>query len=133
MATIRRECAVLASPDAAWDAIRDVGAVHTRLARGFVTDVKLEPGVRIVTFANGMSVRESIVTIEDEARRLVWSAKGGRATHYNASIQVSQAPEGGATIVWVADFLPDSIATQLAAMIDAGMAAIKRTLDAQAK
>jgi hypothetical protein len=133
VATIRRECAVLASADAAWDAIRDVGAVHTRLARGFVTDVKLESGARVVTFANGMIVREPIVTIDDQTRRMVWAAEGGRATHYNASLTLSAAPEGGASVVWVADFLPDSIAPQLAAMIDAGMAAIKRTLDAPAK
>ncbi len=131
MATIRRECIVSTSPEAAWDAIRDVGAVHTRLARGFVTDVRVEPGARIVTFANGTTVREPIVTIDDEARRLVWAAEGGRATHYNASLQASPRPDGGATIVWIADFLPDAIAPQLAGMIDAGIAAIERTLEAR--
>ena len=131
MATVRRECAVSASPEAAWEAIRDVGAVHRRLARGFVADVRLEPGARVVTFANGITVREPIVTIDDGARRLVWTAEGGRATHYNASLQACARPGGGATIVWIADFLPDAIAPQLAGMIDAGMAAIQRTLDGE--
>ena len=131
MATIRGECTVAASPEAAWDAIRDVGAVHTRLARGFVTDVTLEPGARVVTFANGVKVREPIVTIDNVARRLVWAAEGGRATHCNASLQVADSRGDGTVIAWVADFLPDSIAPQLSATIAAGMAAIKRTLDAQ--
>jgi len=129
MATIRRECVVAASPEAAWDAIRDVGAVHRRLARGFVSDVRMEPGgVRVVTFANGMVVREPIVTIDDKAMRLAWAAEGGRTTHYNASLTVTDAA-GGASIVWVADFLPDVLSEPIAGLIDAGMAAMQRTLN----
>ena len=42
-------------------AVRDIGALHTRLVPGFVTDVKLEPGARVVTFGNGTVAREVIV------------------------------------------------------------------------
>ena len=129
MATIRRQCDVAASPEAAWDAIRDIGAVHTRLAPGFVADTKLEPGARIVTFVNGMVIREPIVTLDDEARRLVWSAEGGWTRHYNASLEVIAKPDGGAAIVWTADFLPDDVKPRLTAAIDAGMRAMKTTLD----
>jgi hypothetical protein len=41
MATIKREV-VNARPEAARDAIRDVGAVHERLAPGFVVDTVLK-------------------------------------------------------------------------------------------
>ena len=51
MASIREEMVIDASPDAVWDALRDVGALHTRLVPGFVTDTRLEPGARVVTFA----------------------------------------------------------------------------------
>lgn len=129
MATVRRQCNVAASPEAAWDAIRDIGAVHTRLAPGFVADTRLEPGARIVTFVNGMVVREPIITQDDEARRLVWSAQGGLTTHYNAALEVMARPDGGATIVWTADFLPDDVKPRLAAAIEAGMRAMKITLD----
>ena len=130
MATIRRQCDVAASVEEAWDAIRDIGAVHTRLAPGFVTDTRLEPGARIVTFVNGMVIREPIVTLDEEARRLVWSAEGGWTTHYNASLEVSPKPGQGATLVWTADFLPDEVEPRLAAAIEAGMQAMKRSLDA---
>ena len=60
--------------------MRDVGAIHTRLAPDFVTDVKLEGDARIVTFANGMVAKELIVDLDDEARRLVWSVVEGRMT-----------------------------------------------------
>ena len=61
-----------ARPDEVWDAIRDIGALHTRLVPGFVVDTRLEPGARIVTFGNGMVVKEPIVDIDEADRRLVW-------------------------------------------------------------
>ena len=76
MATIRSELKTRAPASDVWSAIRDIGALHTRLVPGFVTDTKLEPGARIVTFVNGVVLREPIVTLDDEARRLVWTARG---------------------------------------------------------
>ena len=131
MASIRREITTLASLDQAWDAIRDVGALHIRLVPGFVVDTKLEPGARIVTFANGMTAKELIVDCDDTARRLVWSAVGGRLSHHNASVQVV-ADGVGSRIVWIADLLPNEIAPAIASMIDQGMAAMKTTLDVAA-
>lgn len=133
MATVRTTLDTSASPDDAWAVIRDIGALHTRLAPGFVADTKLEPGGRVVTFVNGMVIREPIVTVDDEARRLVWSAEGGRTSHYNASLQVAARPDGGATVVWVADFLPDDVKPQLTAALEAGTRAMKRSLDSLAK
>jgi hypothetical protein len=62
MATIKKIISTAAHADAAWSALRDIVQLHTRLVPGFVTDTKLEPGARIVTIANGMVVREVIVT-----------------------------------------------------------------------
>jgi hypothetical protein len=76
MASIRREVSVAAGPAVVWDAIRDVGAVHERLAPGFVVDTKLEEGARLVTFGNGVVARELIVDVDDEARRLAWAGGG---------------------------------------------------------
>src|SRR6202042_3937475 len=94
MATIRSELKTRASASDVWSAVRDIGALHTRLVPGFVTDTKLEPGARIVTFVNGMVLREPIVTLDDEGRRLVWTAEGGRASHYNAALQGSVCADG---------------------------------------
>ena len=129
MATVRKTISTTASPDAAWSALRDIGALHTRLVPGFVVDTKLEPGARIVTFGNGMVVRELIVTLDDDARRVVWSAVGGSLTHHNASAQVATGPSGETTIVWIADFLPNEAAPTIEGMMDQGMAVMKKTLD----
>ena len=133
MASIRREIVTKASPAQAWDAIQDIGALHTRLVPGFVVNTKLEPGARIVTFANGMTAKELIVDLDETARRLVWSAVGGRMTHHNASVQVFPEGSGGSRIVWIADLLPNELTPAITGMIDQGMAAMRAALDAAAR
>ncbi len=129
MASVHREIVIERPPAEVWGALADVGALHTRLAPGFVTDCRLEPGARVVTFANGMVARELIVDVDGERRRVAWAVVGGRLSHHNASAQVFAAGDGASRFVWIADFLPDEHAPQVAAMIDHGLAAIKRHLD----
>jgi hypothetical protein len=131
MATIRKEIPLLASPDTVWDVLRDVGAIHTRLAPGFVVDTRLEEGARLVTFANGLTVRELIVTVDHDSRRLAYAVVGGTAKHHNASFQALPNPNstGGTTLIWITDILPDTAAPAFTAMIDAGASVIKSTLD----
>jgi carbon monoxide dehydrogenase subunit G len=125
VASIRKEIVLAARPEDVWDAVRDVGALHTRLVPGFVVDTRLEADARIVTFANGMTIREPIVAIDEQQRRLVWSAEGGQLTHYNASAQVLANGDGAATLVWTADFLPHDAAPLIDGMMEQGAAAMK--------
>jgi carbon monoxide dehydrogenase subunit G len=129
MASIRKEISTKARPDDVWDALRDIGALHTRLVPGFVTDTRLEPGARIVTFGNGMAVRELIVAVDENERRVVWSAVGGSLTHHNGSAQVFSDGNGVTKVVWIADLLPDEAAGAIGAMMEQGMAVMKQTLD----
>ncbi|MGC2788124.1 MAG: SRPBCC family protein [Roseiarcus sp.] len=132
MATIRSEIKTRAPASEVWSAIRDVGALHTRLVPGFVTDTKLEPGARVVTFVDGRVLREPIVALDDEARRLVWTAESERVRHYNAALQVAELADGMTSVVWTADYLPDDIGSFLSRAIEASMAAMQRSLDALA-
>ena len=66
MASIHKEIIIDASPDHVWDALRDFGALHTRLVPGFVTDTKLDGDARIVTFSNGTVAREILVDCDDQ-------------------------------------------------------------------
>ena len=129
MASIQREISITAPPDRVWDALRDVGAIHTRLARGFVTDVKLEPGARVVTFANGMVVRELMIDVDERTRRVAWSATGGPLTHHNASAQVIAVDDHITRFVWIADVLPNEMAPKVAELVETGLRAIKHTLE----
>jgi carbon monoxide dehydrogenase subunit G len=131
MATIRKEILVQNRPERVWDALRDVGALPTRVVPGFVTDTRLEEGARIVTFGNGMVIRELIVDVDDDARRVVWSAVGGRFVHHNASVQVFDDGRGGSRLVWIADLLPNEIAGDIRAMIEQAASVMKPTLERQ--
>ena len=129
MASIRKEITVRAGVEQVWDAMRDLGALHTRLVPGFVLNTELESGARIVTFANGRMVRERIVSIDDAARRLVWSTTGDPLTHHNAAAQVMEDSDGSTRIVWIADLLPDTVASAIDQMMDQGMAAMLTALN----
>lgn len=88
-----------------WDAVRDVYRVHERLVPGLVTNVEQEGDDRLVTFANGVVIRERIVTIDDAAMRVAYSVYGGDIEHHMASMQVVADGEG-CEFVWTSDFLP---------------------------
>src|SRR5215831_12430437 len=130
MASIRQEIHVKASPEAVWDAIRDIGALHHRLVPGFVVDTKLEPGARIVTFGNGMVVRELIVDVNDDSTRVVWSVQSELMTQHNWSSQVFKGEDGHTIVTWIADLLPDEAAGPVGQMMEQGIVAMKKTLDA---
>src|SRR6185369_11473009 len=129
MASIRREVVIEARAEDVWDAVRDVGAIHKRLAPGFVVDTRLEDGARIVTFGNGFVVRELIGDVDDTARRLVWAAVGGRLTHHNASMQVFAEGEKRSRVVWIADLLPHELAGYVTGLMEQGLGVAKQTLD----
>jgi carbon monoxide dehydrogenase subunit G len=129
MASIHKEVRLDAAPAEVWAAIRDVGAVHRRLAPGFVTDTHMDGDARIVTFANGMVVRELIVDVDDAARRLAYAAVGGRSTHHNASFQVFADGEHGSRLVWIADVLPHEVAKPITEMMEHGLRVVRQTLE----
>jgi carbon monoxide dehydrogenase subunit G len=131
MASIRKEISIDAPAEEVWSAFRDIGAVHTRLAPGFVTDCRMDGKDRIVTFVNGFVVREVIVDIDDEGRRFVYSARSENLAHHNASFHVMAKGEGGCRVVWVADLLPDDMAARIEGMMDQGSVAMKKALERQ--
>lgn len=129
MATIQREFEVPAAADAVWAALRDFGALQA-LAPGFVTGCSLEEAgaVRVVSFFNGLQVRERLVTLDEAARRIVYTAFGGRTTHYNASVVVVPLAADRCRFVWTADFLPDALAPAMAQMMERGAEAMRSAL-----
>jgi Polyketide cyclase / dehydrase and lipid transport len=132
MASIRTEILIDVSPDDAWAALRDWGALHERLAPGFVTDVRLDDDDRIVTFFDGSVVREILVDLDDEARRLAWTMVEGPYSHHNGYAQVFPSGGGGTRFVWITDILPDDLAARTAELMEQGTSVIKTTLESAA-
>lgn len=132
MACIHQALVVRRPADAVWQAVRDVGQAHRRLFPGVLTDVVVDGDARVVTFANGLVLRELIVSVDDSRRRVAYAAVGGRARHHNASIQVLPAGPDHCEIVWITDVLPDTLAPDIAAMVAQGSAVMRRTLETPA-
>ena len=108
--------------------MRDFGAVHTRLAPGFVTDARLDGDARIVTFANGNAARELLVDCDETRRRLVYAIANERVKHYSASVQVIADGEARSRLVWIVDLLPNEMAPYVDGQMDQAAAAMQKAL-----
>jgi hypothetical protein len=129
MASIRKEILIESRPEDVWDAVRDFGAVHQRLAPGFVVDSRLDGDARIVTFANGTVARELLVDIDEKNRRLAYAIVQGRPKHYNGAVQVFAEDDGHSRLVWIVDLLPNDLAGPIGSMMEQGAAVMKHTLE----
>jgi polyketide cyclase/dehydrase/lipid transport protein len=128
MASIHKDVLLNAPAGDVWDAVRDFGALHTRLVPGFVRDTRLEnPGIRIVTFANGRVVRERLVDCDEARRRLVYAVSSERVQHYNAAVQVFTTGETQSRLVWIIDLLPSDVAPYIAGQMDQAALAMQET------
>ena len=126
MASIHKEISLDARPEDVWAAVRDYGAVHQRVAPGFVTDCKLDGDSRIVTFANGNVAQELLVTMDDARMRLVYAVVSPRVKQHSASIQVFAEGDNRSRVVWIADVLPNEIGPYLDSQMDLGAVAMQK-------
>jgi hypothetical protein len=130
VASIRKEISIDAPPEEVWDAVRDFGALHERLVPGFVTDCRMDGEDRIVTFATGAVMREVLIDLDDEGRRLVWSIVDGPYRHHNGAAQVFDEG-GGSRFVWTTDLLaPDDVVGLTDQSMETGIGVVKKTLEA---
>jgi hypothetical protein len=126
MASIYKEIALDARADDVWDAIRDFGAVHRRVAPDFLLDARLDGDARIVTFSNGTVAREVLVTCDDARKRLVYAVASERVKQHSASIQIIADGEH-CRMIWITDVLPNEIAPYIDGQMELGAAAIRKT------
>jgi len=127
MASLHKDIPLDAHADEVWSAVRDFGALHTRLVPGFVTDTRLDGDARIVTFANGSVAREQLVDCDEARRRLVYAIANERMTHYSASVQVFADGEAQSRLVWTVDLLPNEIAPYVDGQMDQAALAMRKT------
>ena len=131
MATVRKSV-IIAKPAAeVWDAVSDAGQLHTRVVPGMVIDTKLEDDgeVRIVTFGNGMVLKEDIISNDAAAMRLAWSAHSDQWSHHNASMQIFALDDGTCEAVWTADVLPHAAGVLMEQFLSAGLGAMKAHME----
>ena len=130
MASVHKEIPLPATATVVWDAVRDFGALHTRLVPGFVLDTRLGGEARIVSFANGTIARELLVDCDDARQRLVYAVTSERVRQHSASVQVIADGDGHCRLVWTVDVLPHDIAPHIDAQMDLAAAAMRRAFSA---
>jgi hypothetical protein len=136
MASIIREILVDAEPADVWGALRDFGGVQERLVPGFVVDTVLDgPDSRVLTFFNGVVVREVLVGVDDEAQRIAYTVVDGPlpTTHHHASAQVVADGPGRSRFVWITDVLPEHAGPAIGELMDRGIGVIKQTLESRTR
>jgi hypothetical protein len=129
MASIHKDIPIAAPAGEVWDAVRDFGALHTRLVPGFVLDTRLDGDARIVSFANGTVARELLVDCDDARRRLVYAVVSERVKQHSASVQVIADGEARCRIVWIVDVLPHEIAPYIDGQMDVAAAAMQKAFE----
>jgi hypothetical protein len=130
MASIHKDISLPAPAAEVWDAVRDFGALHTRLVPGFVLDTRLDGEARTVSFANGTVARELLVDCDDSRQRLVYAAVSERVKQHSASVQVIADGEARCRLLWTADVLPHDIAPYIGTQMDHAAAAMQRAFAA---
>lgn len=132
MASILHEAVIGVSAAQAWSALRQVHLAH-QLFADVLIDGRLDGDIRTVTFSNGLVIRERIVDVSDERRRIAYSVISGTPmTHHNASMQLIPENDGRCRFVWIADFLPNEFGEQMLPLIREGTDALKRNLESGA-
>jgi len=129
MASIRREEIVRVSAEKAWAALRNVGMPH-RLFADVLVDSRIDGDVRTVTFANGMTVRERIVDIDEENKRVAYAVIDDIFEHHSASMEIVPDGLGRCRFVWISDFLPNERLEMVAPLVEQGSRALVRNLEA---
>ncbi|MEV4153277.1 SRPBCC family protein [Nocardia salmonicida] len=134
MASVHHEFLVDATPEEVWDVLRDFGAVHERLAPGFVTDTRLDADTRTVTFADGTVVVERLVDLDPVRRRVAYTVVGGslHPSHHHAWMQAVPEADGRTRFIWHTDVLPEALAAPIAESVEHGAAVIRSALEAGA-
>lgn len=130
MASIHNDILLPASAHDVWDAVRDFGALHQRLAPGFVTACTIDGDARVVTFANGSVAREVLVDCDDARQRLVYAINSERLKHYSASVQVIAEGNARCRLVWIIDMLPNELAAYVQGQTGDAVIAIHKAFPA---
>jgi Polyketide cyclase / dehydrase and lipid transport len=127
MATVTSEATLSTGADRAWALLRAVGAAEQALP-GVLTGCRLDGGVRTVTFANGMVVRERIVSIDETRQRIAYAVIEGLFSHHSASMQIIPDGPERSRFVWISDFLPDGRETVVRPLVEQGTGAFLRAV-----
>jgi hypothetical protein len=128
MAAVHVEARIRASAQQVWQALAATGEAHRAFA-GVLKDCRLESAeLRVATFANGMVVKERIVSVEPERMRFAYSVIE-KFVHHSATMQVVARGANECDFVWVADVLPHAAAASITPLMEQGAKALRAAME----
>ena len=121
MGSIRREAILDVPARDVWAGLREVGKA-AEMFPGILTACELRrDDERVVTFANGLVVVERIIGVDDQNRRMAYSAQVDGFAHHNASMEVLPLADNMSRFIWITDFLPDDARSFAEPLIEEGI------------
>jgi Polyketide cyclase / dehydrase and lipid transport len=129
MATIHAEIVIRSAADAAWTVLSAVGDVRHVFAPVLSGSHMEAPGRRVVTFANGMVIKERIVDCDPVRRRIAYAVVESDFIHHSASMQIVPIDDRTCRFVWTTDVLPDAAVEGIRPLMEAGTLALKQNLE----
>ena len=97
---------------------------------GVLKDCRLErEDLRVATFANGMVVKERIVSVEPERMRIAYGVIESQFVHHSASMQVVARGDAQCEFVWIADVLPHAAAASIGPLMEQGAQALRGVME----
>lgn len=130
MGTATKRFILDADIETVWDAVRDFARAE-RLVPGFVSTLAASPVQRVVQFRDGTTVIERLVSVDEDAHRLVYSVIGGRTMHNNSALALRALDNGQTSLEWTVDALPDEIVPYLNANMEQAVAAMRTALESR--
>jgi len=129
MAAVHIETRIRASAQQVWQALAATGDAHRAFA-GVLKDSRMESAdLRIATFANGLVVKERIVSVEPERMRIAYSVIESQFVHHSASMQVVARADSECDFIWTADVLPHAAAASITPLMEQGAKALQQVME----
>src|SRR5690349_24462015 len=129
MAAVHVRTSIRAPAQQVWKALEATGDAHLAFA-GVLTGCRLEgEDVRVATFANGMVVKERIISVEPQRMRIAYGVIGNEFVHHSASMEVVARGDEECEFVWIADVLPHAAAASITPLMEHGARALRSVME----
>ncbi|MBO6937888.1 MAG: SRPBCC family protein [Deltaproteobacteria bacterium] len=127
MTTIYRDIPLTLNASDAWQRLRDPSMIDKVVP--VVASSTVDGDRRVCTTADGSEIREVILGVDDEHRRISYAVlQSPWGFEFHASSMQVVEQDGEVRMRWITDVKPDTLAEQLAEVIDAQVAGVQGAL-----
>jgi uncharacterized protein YndB with AHSA1/START domain len=129
VASIHLETLIQAPAERVWAALAAIGEAHKAFS-GVLSGCRLESDdVRVVTFLNGMVVKERIISVDPTRMRVAYAVIESELEHHSASMQISAVSDGACRFIWITDVLPHQAQEWIRPLMEEGAQALKTNVE----